>query len=280
IVDKSNRIIAVLAGAPEGEDWSKCIAGATAAFKEAQSTLVFPRGLRRRGNFPTISVGVSFGGGQVEPQNLRQNKRNVETLNKLLENRFLRRLAGFGSSVFAHMAPKLFVHYYEYLDPLFQRSKNLLRPFSNSIFPAATFNFGPRVVTDMHYDHGNVPYGWCSITSLGDFNPDLGGHIYLWELKLVIRFPPGGTMNIMSSTVQHGNIPVQPGETRFSFTQFCSGGMFRWVDYGFRTAVRFLKEDPVGKAEQDSKRRLRWPRFIELFSKVEELKDDVASVFV
>ncbi|KAI0063043.1 hypothetical protein BV25DRAFT_1803245, partial [Artomyces pyxidatus] len=143
-----------------------------------------------------------------------------------------------------------------------------------------TFNFGPRVVTKMHYDHGNIPYGWCSITALGDFNADLGGHLYLWEPKIVIRFLPGGTADIMSSTVQHGNVGIQPGETRFSFTQFCAGGLPRWVDYGFRTAAQFFKADPVQKAAMDSGRAERWPAFIELLSKVDELKNDVAAIFV
>ena len=58
----------------------------------------------------------------------------------------------------------------------------------------ATFNFGPSTVSFIHTDPGNLPYGWCPITSLGPFDPKCGGHLILWDLQLVIKFPPGGAV--------------------------------------------------------------------------------------
>jgi hypothetical protein len=54
---------------------------------------------------------------------------------------------------------------------------------------------------------------------------------------------------IPSSTVPHGNTPTQPGEKRVSFTQYCSGGLFRYVQYGFRTMKDCLSMKPVLKAK-------------------------------
>ncbi|KAJ7883792.1 hypothetical protein B0H13DRAFT_2537891, partial [Mycena leptocephala] len=39
------------------------------------------------------------------------------------------------------------------------------------------------------------------ITALRRFNPDLSGHLILWDLKLVIRFPPGSTILIPSAII-------------------------------------------------------------------------------
>jgi hypothetical protein len=67
-------------------------------------------------------------------------------------------------------------------------NRKLRRNFlpSVSVFAAATFNFGLRTVMFPHLDFANLAWGWCDITALGDFDPDLGGHIILWDLKLII----------------------------------------------------------------------------------------------
>ena len=53
----------------------------------------------------------------------------------------------------------------------------------------------------MHTDPGNLLFGWCAITTLGNFDPTLGGHLVLWDLKLVIEFPLGSTILIPSVTL-------------------------------------------------------------------------------
>jgi hypothetical protein len=88
-----------------------------------------------------------------------------------------------------------------------------------------------------HKDQGNLPFGLCAVTPFGSFDPDKGGHIILWELKLIIRFPPGSTVLIPSAIITHGNLPIQHNEERSSFTQYAAGSLFRWVDNGFQTQV-------------------------------------------
>ncbi|KAJ6564338.1 hypothetical protein B0H19DRAFT_874076, partial [Mycena capillaripes] len=56
------------------------------------------------------------------------------------------------------------------------------------VFAAATFNFGPVTVTLPHLDIANLAWGWCTITPLGNFDPDKGGHLILWDLRLVILY--------------------------------------------------------------------------------------------
>lgn len=121
---------------------------------------------------------------------------------------------------------------YTDLDPLFHPDDNI--PFSSS-----TINLGPQVVTIPHRDHHNPAYGVCAITSLGRYNPDLGGHLVLPELNLTIRFPPGANIVIPSATLIHYNLPVQRGEERFSIVQYSAAGLFRWWGHGFQTAASY-----------------------------------------
>src|SRR5882762_4619472 len=76
----------------------------------------------------------------------------------------------------------------------------LKRNFRNSIFACATFNFGPYACSFDHTNPGNLPFGWCAITALGPFDPTQGGHLVLWDLQLVIEFPPGSTILIPSAS--------------------------------------------------------------------------------
>ncbi|KAH9920702.1 uncharacterized protein B0H18DRAFT_1086333 [Fomitopsis serialis] len=98
----------------------------------------------------------------MRPGNLVHSRSNAAILEGLLQHADVKRMAAFGSA-----------------------------QFSRSVFACTTFNFGPRTCTLDHRDCGNLPFGWCAISALGDFDPQQGGHLVLWDLKLVIEFPPG-----------------------------------------------------------------------------------------
>jgi hypothetical protein len=87
-----------------------------------------------------------------------------------------------------------------------------------------------------HVDCGNAPELPCLITALGDYDPDLGGHLILFNAGLVVRFPPGSTIDIISAVVRHGNTPIREGESRYSLTQYVPGGLVRWARLGFQPA--------------------------------------------
>ncbi|KAF8959185.1 hypothetical protein BDZ97DRAFT_1761672 [Flammula alnicola] len=166
----------------------------------------------RRGNYYAIPTGVSFGGGSVQPGNLGIPGRLKAIIQSLCQHNDIKRIAGFQS--------------------------------------ACTFNLGPGTITVDHTDYNNVAYGLCAITALGNFDPTLGGHMVLFDLGLVIEFPPGATILIPSSVLRHGNTPVVgEGVQRMSMTQYCSGGLFRWVDYGFQTGTT-LKLTAAGRAQK------------------------------
>ncbi|KAJ3764384.1 hypothetical protein EV360DRAFT_9676, partial [Lentinula raphanica] len=86
-----------------------------------------------------------------------------------------------------------------------------------------------------HRDFLNWPFGWCAITALGRFDPTRTGQLILWELRLVVDFPPAATVLIPSAVITHSNTPVAVDDTRISFTQYTAGPIFRWVENGCRT---------------------------------------------
>ena len=114
----------------------------------------------------------------------------------------------------------------------------LRRNWPNTPWASTALNFGPQTVCCKHADYGNLAFGWCCITALGDYDYTQGGHLVLWDLKLVVEFPPGSTILIPSSAVHHSNTRIQPSERRYSFTQYTAGGLFRWRDNYFQTVEK------------------------------------------
>lgn len=223
------------------------------------------------------------------PGNLVNNAINAAILYSLLSHIAFIRMAGFASSelqttdpacpqylhfqgVFATWAPRLYSYYVQHLGPLFKTYPKLKRNFLNSVFACTTFNFGPRTCCFEHRDSGNLAFGWCAITALGDFDPTRGGHLILWDLKLVIEFPPGSTILIPSATIRHSNIAIQQHERRYSFTQYTAGGLFRWVDHGYQTETSYQAGwSKKRKEEEEEENRRRWSKGVSMFSTLDEL---------
>ncbi|KAJ7120587.1 hypothetical protein C8R43DRAFT_900672, partial [Mycena crocata] len=286
ILDCEGRIIAILLGTPDDHDWEDVAADAFSELRHARRYAerhgLWTPSLHRRGRYFPITAGTSFGGGQRRPGNLRNNRRIRRLLRRLLRNKSIRRILGFQSMGFAIYAPKLYRYYCRILKALFQRHPDLVHLSPNSIFPAATFNCGPDAFTFDHCDMHNLAHGFCGVTSGGEFNHKRGGHMYLKQLRLVIEFPSSSSMLIPSGCVNHGNTPIEAGETRHSITQYAAGGLFRWAAHGFQTVKALLATEGgrEAKEEIDGVPGARWSWALELFSKVDELESDRAAAFV
>lgn len=179
--------------------------------------------------------------------------------------------------MFESYAPVLHEYYRFTLAEVHRWKPPLPRNFTEklSVFAAATINFGPFTVTRPHLDFANLAWGWCSITALGNFDPDKGGHLILWDLRLVIRFPPGSTIFIPSAILRHSNVGIQQGEKRFSFTQFTAAGIFRFVYNGFRTE-KTIKRSNLSKAEKARRatdRAERWAEGMKMYKKWDVASD-------
>ncbi|KAK7433481.1 hypothetical protein VKT23_020767 [Stygiomarasmius scandens] len=288
ILDPKGRVISVLGGMPRTSDWMDKIQSAEQALIFTGNNIVFTTKQRenRRTDSPAVSTGISQGGGQKHPMNLALTKRTRALITKhLLANDGFKAIVGFsnrmynstafnsksselGVDLFYSYAENTFALYKENLELLLASDPNLTRLFEKSVWSACTFNFGPATATWPHTDQGNLSFGWCAITALGNFNPDLGGHLVLWDLGLIIRFPPGSTILLPSAVLVHSNIPIDKGETRYSLVQYSSGGLFRWVQNGMKSNVSLKKEGllpPRNIMKQAGS--TRWLKGIDMFSK-------------
>ena len=72
----------------------------------------------------------------------------------------------------------------------------------------------------------------------------------LWDLGLVMEFPPNSTILIPSSLVIHSNTPVQPDKVRYSIVQYASGHLFRWAKNGYLTDKQWFQEATGKDKEQ------------------------------
>ncbi|KAK7020036.1 hypothetical protein R3P38DRAFT_2782438 [Favolaschia claudopus] len=281
VVDADNLILFCLGGFPDdqpGRCWDEEVAQPAAQGFRAAAIDIYtePRWLRkrrarsgesvpRRGPHAAKSFGISMGGGQTHPQNLAHSLRLQLIMTHLLALSSIQRIAGWTNMLFMAFAKQLHSFYEKELCSVCRHDPRATRNFPArlSVFSTATFNFGPATVTFPHIDYRNLAWGWCAITALGNFNPDLGGHLVLWDLKLIIRFPPGSTILIPSAILRHSNTKIQANETRFSFTQFTPAGLFRWVYNKFRTDADIDKSKSTTPAEHEQRRRDRARRWAE-----------------
>lgn len=174
--------------------------------------------------------------------------------------------------VLAAFYPKVYWELRDNMEQLCDHHPNIKLNFpSHSAYPACGFNLGPSTVIDEHTDPGNCPRVPCAVTAIGPFDPEKGGHLVLLDLKLVIRFPPGSTILFSSASIRHYNIPIQRGEKRFSITQFCPGGLYRWVRHGFRPACMLTDAE---RKRVDGDPEVRWRESWDMLSTPESLLED------
>ena len=164
-------------------------------------------------------------------------------------------------------APRMHRRYTGTLQALLERNARLRQNFPNNSFACMTINLGPNTVTVRHTDHLNVPWGWCAITAIGTYDYRAGGHLIIWDLGIAIEFPPGSTILIPSAILTHSNVAIGEGERRYSLTQYTAGGLFRWVECGFRSQKDF---DAAGGTPAQSNEE-RWEEGVRTWSTWEEL---------
>ncbi|KAJ7935041.1 hypothetical protein B0H13DRAFT_2305195 [Mycena leptocephala] len=198
-------------------------------------------------------------GRQRRPGNLAHSKEYRQLLRHFLQSWAAGRIAGFQSSGVARYFPKLSKYMAQTMHGIEANQSGLCRPFKNSVYPAVTFNLGPDTVTAEHRDSHNLAHG----------------------LKVVIEFPSGSTMGILSGALDHGNTPIAKGETRYSMTQYAAGALFRWAAYGYKTARTAL--ETAGGAEKkasfDGDPGVRAAWVVNLLSKADEVEANRAAMF-
>lgn len=185
------------------------------------------------------------------------------------------------SGGFAYYFPKVFCHLRVELQKLYEQEGGLVQNFANSVYPATAFNCGPKTACKLHADENNVARMPCAVTATGAFDASKGAKVILWSIKKYIAVPHGATYWIPSATVPHGNTPIGDSEARGSITQFCAGGLLRYVAYGFTSIKKLLRQrgGAAKKAVFDGPPGAKAQAGIALYSKAAELKVDQKVAF-
>ncbi|KAF6743218.1 hypothetical protein DFP72DRAFT_828408, partial [Ephemerocybe angulata] len=282
VVDEKDRMIAAIIDKPTQSDWSAVVDEAARCLRTVRRTGLEHKVFNeedvntRRGSFLQVPVGVSFGGGQK----VRILFPGVQSSKSVTVPSTVHHPDNLAAGAFAFLNPKLFHRYSTDINTLFERQPELIRNFSNSAFPAASFNCGPTSVSFGHHDFNNLSFGLCALTPLGNFDYTRGGHLILFELKLVLEFPAGSTGLVPSSALRHGNTGIQPGEDRLSIAQYGAGGLFRWVAYDFCSG-KSLDSTPAGRIYRvavDGEPNERWLDGLNLYSTPDSLMSDHAEL--
>ncbi|KAK7436260.1 hypothetical protein VKT23_019224 [Stygiomarasmius scandens] len=274
LIDSAGRVFAVLVGyPPKDQTWESVHkAAADLLQKYAADVVMESNDPSRRGVTIYISVGYSFGGGQKFPKLFNQEPSNQAILDELLSSECFQRISGHVSSAFSTWAPKLHRLYAETIAEYQTEDPSFSKNFPGTAFMAATFNFDQQTETVEHLDYFNYIFGWCGITSLGSFDYTKEGHLILWDLKLVIEFPPGTSILIPSCYLRHSNTAVGQDKTRYSFTEYSAGGLFRYSDDGLRTRVSMSDSE---RKQREKEARARVVEGVDLYSTLDELLDTV-----
>ncbi|KAK6975039.1 hypothetical protein R3P38DRAFT_3335208 [Favolaschia claudopus] len=272
VVDVDSRVYAVYGAIPDDDNFKTNVHDPAVQALETARQQMGPPSSHRRGEFVTLTGGQTHGNGRNAPSSVVNGVINSAIFLSLVTNEAFVRLAGFATGLFANWAPNVFNFYVDYMSDFYNKYPHLHRPFKNSIWSACTFNLGPRTYTLGHRDSSNLAFGWCAITALGNFDYMKGGHLILWDSKLILEFPPGCTILVPSAAIFHSNIAIAADETRYSFTQYTAGGLFRWVERGFKSESDYFAGLTAEEVEQEQLRGLQ--RAIEgagMFSTLAEL---------
>ncbi|KAJ4499944.1 hypothetical protein C8R41DRAFT_788018 [Lentinula lateritia] len=274
LIDAHDRIIAVLGGVPhgsKGKEWQAVEAEATAAAMHCREASTFTEAQKhgRRGDFASRTVGYGYGNGRCKPQNYKvSGTANQNAMQELLRNQAIRRISGFQNALFNTFCHKNYAEYRDTNDEIQLKQPELRANFPNTAFAATTFNLGPLSFSPPHMDPDNRASSWCADTNMGPFDPDKGGHLVLWDLGLIIRFPPGSTILFPSALITHSTIPIQAHETRYAMIQYSSGGLFRWRNNGFQSDKSFLERATAEEhAEWEASRVSRWRLGLQKFTR-------------
>ncbi|KAH7871394.1 uncharacterized protein C8R40DRAFT_1162623 [Lentinula edodes] len=170
-------------------------------------------------------------------------------MQELLQNDAIRRISGFQNALFNTFCHKNHVEYRDTNEEIQHKQPELRANFQNTAFAATTFNLGPRSFSPPHMDPDNRASSWCADTNMGPFDPDKGGHLVLWDLGLIVRFPPAH-------------------ETRYAMIQYSSGGLFRWRDNRFQSDKSILAKVTAAECtEREASRASQWKLGLQKFTR-------------
>ncbi|KAJ7814779.1 hypothetical protein B0H14DRAFT_3476792 [Mycena olivaceomarginata] len=212
---EQHRVVITLGGMPRDRaGWKTVTEGAAALLRGTR--LATPS--QRRAATPIVApltrflpwrAGWSHGGGQTE---LASCATMSPTLGSPTNS------SPTHTSAASPSLPTLFAFYTIQMG-LLAAWKPMRRNFAGSVFAACTFNFRAArhlcvaIWTTPTFRGAGVPS-----LALGDFDPDLGGHLILWDLRPCNLFSPGAPrFSSHPAVIRHSNVPASSSWVRNKF---------------------------------------------------------------
>ncbi|KIK66717.1 hypothetical protein GYMLUDRAFT_238953 [Collybiopsis luxurians FD-317 M1] len=195
-----------------------------------------------------------MGQGQMEPMNFAQMKHNAGVWEEILGDPFVKRMArlcDYGIESYFSQIHTLLTNLNHQLANV--HNPHLKQNFPDVCFAACHLNLD-FAVSELHNDLLNVFFTMCVVWCCGPFNHKMGGHLILWELGIVIKFPSGCGFIFPSAAISHTNIPIGSDECRHSIAFFTAAGNLHFYHNGFMTDKEF-------KARASEKQRQAWDMY-------------------
>ncbi|KAG9015894.1 hypothetical protein FRB90_004263 [Tulasnella sp. 427] len=226
----------------------------------------------RRGDFFAACYGFSHGNGR-KASNCFMTDERARAWQAFLADSVIHGMMLYISTIFSIWSPKLCEMYRSCHAALRSWNPDLRCPSPSLPFSTITVNFGPKTVCRWHRDVFNLVFGWCVIWALGNYDSRYGGHLILWEPRLIIEFAPGDIIFLPSACITHANIPIREGEHRYSVTWYTSGQLFRYQALHLAPSSN---EKPTEGSEAtdpaEEGKRSRWMEGLDCFMSLDELR--------
>ncbi|THH26573.1 hypothetical protein EUX98_g7615 [Antrodiella citrinella] len=260
--DRNGIVYAVRAARPQNnpEAYDQAVAEASALVLKIKDSFKDHKKFHKhhRGDFPCISFGLSHGGGQTEPDDLKIQYSDVnrKLLDEFAASPAVRRLVAHVVQVLNTFFPKIALLYTVTQQRLAAEDMVINMFFPGSPFAAQSLNLATQSLAISHLDLQDLVFGLCAILPFGDFNPRRSAHIVLHEPKMIVELGAGDVFLFPSATIHHESIPMahtDKDSTRQSMIFYSAGGLFRWVRQGHMTQEAHLNGGV--KPEKGEKKR-------------------------
>ncbi|KAJ7018028.1 hypothetical protein C8F04DRAFT_1278435 [Mycena alexandri] len=256
--DNHKRIVTVLGGFPSDQGFMADVRRATQACDEIAPTVLLSEDEAARGSSPRVSGGLGLveGEGRMQAPKGKSIVLDALAFATLFSIPAIQRVAGYATCLMQHFALHVFHSFNNALDAYEDHYNHRERPVWCSPFAAATFLLGPRCLNFLDND---LTWGWAALTALGTYNPDKGGQIILWDLNLMVHFPPGTTILLPRSLIRYSFVEIAPGETRYCLIQHTPAPVFHFTENGNRTDPQFAatatEQEHAAREEQRAARK-------------------------
>ncbi|KAJ7149524.1 hypothetical protein C8R43DRAFT_1128519 [Mycena crocata] len=256
LVDFRNQVVGVLGGTPTNPGWPKDVEAATLACADVAPWVRCSKEEQEANASPTLSggLGLVHEGEEAPVPEGRSAILDAVTFGTLFTNPAVRRITGYASGLFSLFAFRLHVWFPQALQVYEDHYAGSARFLSFGVFAAATFVFGCNPLPLFDDD---IATGWAALTALGTYDWRRGGHIILWDLNIVVPFPPGCTILIPRAAVRYSFVKIAPGETRYCLIQHTPAAVFNFASNDGRSNLDFAMHATEEEHMRREQRRQR-----------------------